>query len=79
MTDRLEVIPGSVPNLVNLPPGCRFAPRCRLREQYDLGICTRGEPELVEVRPGHDVRCWLYASQGEHQAPLQVETIAAEQ
>ena len=29
--DRLEVIPGSVPNLVNLPPGCRFAPRCPAR------------------------------------------------
>ena len=32
--DRLDVIPGSVPNLVNLPPGCRFAPRCRARIEH---------------------------------------------
>lgn len=72
VTDRLEVIPGSVPNLINLPPGCRFAPRCRLREQYGLDICTRDEPELVEVKPGHKVRCWLYADKDDHRAPLSV-------
>ncbi len=72
VTDRLEVIPGSVPNLINLPPGCRFAPRCRLREQYGLEICTRDEPELVEVKPGHKVRCWLYADKDDHRAPLSV-------
>ncbi len=62
VTERLDVIPGSVPNLVNLPPGCRFAPRCRSREQYDLAICTEIEPELVEVAPKHLVRCWLYSA-----------------
>lgn len=72
VTDRLEVIPGSVPNLINLPPGCRFAPRCRLREQYGLEICTHDEPELVEVKPGHKVRCWLYADKDDHRAPLSV-------
>ena len=45
VTEKLDVIPGSVPNLINLPAGCRFAPRCRLREQYGLEICTREEPE----------------------------------
>ncbi len=50
VTEHLDVIPGSVPNLVNLPPGCRFAPRCRLRERYDLQICTDVEPELVEIK-----------------------------
>jgi oligopeptide/dipeptide ABC transporter ATP-binding protein len=69
---RLDVIPGSVPNLVNLPPGCRFAARCRARTKYDLKICTQTEPELEEVLPGHSVRCWLYQSQGEHKAPLSV-------
>jgi oligopeptide/dipeptide ABC transporter ATP-binding protein len=73
VTDKLDVIPGSVPNLVNLPPGCRFAPRCRLREKFDLEICTRDEPELVLVRPNHKVRCWLYVSKGDHQAPITVE------
>lgn len=78
VTDRLDVIPGTVPNLVNLPPGCQFAPRCRMREKYGLSICTQIEPELVEVRPGHDVRCWLYVSHGDHKAPIQLETAAVE-
>lgn len=58
--DRLEVIPGNVPNLVNLPPGCQFAPRCRARIEHGLTICTEQEPELKPVAPGHTVRCWLY-------------------
>ena len=73
VTDKLDVIPGSVPNLVNLPPGCRFAPRCRLREKFGLEICTREEPELELVRPNHKVRCWLYTSKGDHRAPITVE------
>ncbi len=58
--ERLDVIPGSVPNLVNLPPGCRFAPRCQARFKYGLTICTEVKPDLEEVKPGHLVRCWLY-------------------
>lgn len=68
--DRLDVIPGSVPNLINLPPGCRFASRCRARQEYGLKICTTLEPDLVEVRPEHFVRCWLYQDSSEHKAPL---------
>jgi oligopeptide/dipeptide ABC transporter ATP-binding protein len=68
--DHLEVIPGTVPNLVNLPPGCRFAPRCKAREQFGLEICTRVEPMLTTVQPGHSVRCWLYLDQDDHRAPL---------
>jgi oligopeptide/dipeptide ABC transporter ATP-binding protein len=74
VAERLDVIPGIVPNLINLPEGCRFAPRCRLREQYGLGICTRLEPELVETRPGHLVRCWLYSDSSEHRAPLPISS-----
>jgi oligopeptide/dipeptide ABC transporter ATP-binding protein len=58
--DQLEVIPGTVPNLVNLPPGCQFAPRCRARVEHNLEICSQQEPELKFVAPGHKVRCWLY-------------------
>jgi oligopeptide/dipeptide ABC transporter ATP-binding protein len=58
--DKLDVIPGSVPNLVNLPPGCRFAARCRARVENNLEICTQKEPDLTEVAPGHTARCWLY-------------------
>jgi oligopeptide/dipeptide ABC transporter ATP-binding protein len=68
--ERLDVIPGSVPNLVNLPPGCRFAPRCQARFKYACTICAEVKPELEEVKPGHLVRCWLYQDAEGHVAPL---------
>lgn len=66
--ERLEVIPGSVPNLVDLPPGCRFAPRCRARFEHGLEICTRHEPELLSLQAEHLVRCWLYQDGENHRA-----------
>jgi oligopeptide/dipeptide ABC transporter ATP-binding protein len=66
----LDVIPGSVPNLVNLPPGCQFAPRCRSRMQYQLQVCTEVEPDLIPIEPDHLVRCWLYQEYENHQPPL---------
>jgi oligopeptide/dipeptide ABC transporter ATP-binding protein len=72
VVDRLDVIPGVVPNLIDLPPGCRFAPRCKLRQQYGLTICTKEEPKLAEVEPNRTVRCWLYPSNAGHIAPLKV-------
>ncbi len=68
--DRLEVIPGSVPNLVNLPPGCQFASRCRDRVEHQLTICTVQEPALLEVGSNHTVRCWLYENAEGHSAPI---------
>ena len=68
--ERLDVIPGSVPNLVDPKPGCRFAPRCAARVKYDLKICGESDPQLIEVKPGHIVRCWLYQNAEGHQAPL---------
>ncbi|NWF65586.1 MAG: ABC transporter ATP-binding protein [Chloroflexi bacterium] len=68
--DRLDVIPGSVPNLINLPQGCRFAPRCRARMEHNLSICTDNHPSLIEVSEGHKVRCWLYQDAEGHTAPL---------
>jgi oligopeptide/dipeptide ABC transporter ATP-binding protein len=56
----LYAIPGSVPNLVDLPAGCKFAPRCEQRIAHQLEICTVEEPGLVEVERNHFVRCWLY-------------------
>jgi peptide/nickel transport system ATP-binding protein len=53
--ERLEAIPGTVPSLLEPPPGCRFAARCR----YATEICTRAMPPLKEVAPGHFVRCVL--------------------
>ena len=68
--DELDTIPGSVPNLVNLPSGCRFAPRCRFRVEHNLTICTDKLPDLKPVAPDHLVRCWLYHSAEGHTAPL---------
>jgi oligopeptide/dipeptide ABC transporter ATP-binding protein len=56
----LEVIPGHVPNLIDLPDGCRFADRCEARVENNLSICNEQIPELIELSPGHEVRCWLY-------------------
>ena len=58
--DELAVIPGTVPNLIGLPQGCRFAARCRARVEHDLTICHERQPDLIEVAPGHSVRCWLH-------------------
>ena len=71
--ERLAVIPGSVPNLIDLPPGCRFAPRCRSRVEHQMSICTEVEPELLPVKLDHTVRCWLYHNHEGHEAPLKVD------
>ncbi|MGH2536700.1 MAG: ABC transporter ATP-binding protein [Candidatus Promineifilaceae bacterium] len=56
----LVTIQGTVPNLVDLPPGCKFAPRCEARIKFNLEKCTQEEPKLKSIGPGHHVRCWLY-------------------
>ena len=68
--ERLDVIPGNVPNLVNLPPGCRFAPRCLARIEHNLSICADKRPELTDVSAEHKVRCWLFQDSDQHIAPL---------
>lgn len=50
---RIEGIPGSLPDLTNPPVGCRFAPRC----PHATAGCMTKTPPLVEVAPGHLVRC----------------------
>ena len=56
----LVTIPGSVPNLIDLPPGCKFAPRCLARVENELEKCTEVEPELEAITSNRKVRCWLY-------------------
>lgn len=51
---RLYSIKGMVPNLISLPKGCRFRPRCEYAEK----ICSEKEPEMADVGNGHGVRCW---------------------
>ncbi|TCD47358.1 ABC transporter ATP-binding protein [Chlorobium sp. N1] len=52
--ERLHVIEGSVPSAVDVPPGCRFAPRCPMADER----CRRELPELVSYAPGHETACW---------------------
>ncbi len=73
--DRLAVIPGSVPNLINLPPGCKFASRCQARIEHGLTLCTQEEPALVKTQAGHSVRCWLYMDHEDHKAPLSFDQV----
>ncbi len=51
---RLFTIPGNLPNPMNLPGGCNFAPRC----QYVFGRCRQESPGFKEEQPGHWVACW---------------------
>lgn len=50
---RLATIPGTVPELADLPPGCPFAGRCR----FTIPECGQAMPPPVEVDPGHLARC----------------------
>jgi len=66
---RLPSIPGTVPDLSAVPPGCPFAPRCPFRQgairryragtsaQDDLAVCDRTDPSLSEYAPGHLAAC----------------------
>ena len=50
---RLETIAGAPPDLTALPPGCAFAPRCKLA----TAACHVAQPNVVEFEPGHRARC----------------------
>jgi oligopeptide/dipeptide ABC transporter ATP-binding protein len=52
--ERLYSIEGQPPSLLNLPPGCRFAPRC----SEAMETCRQEEPPEVDVGNDHTVSCW---------------------
>jgi len=56
---RLQTIPGNVPSIMELPVGCKFVTRCPVR----IDRCPIEEPQLLEVSPGHWVRCFLVGEQ----------------
>ena len=58
--EELSVIPGQVPNLIDLPEACRFGPRCTARVEYRVELAEQQHPELREVASGHAARCWIY-------------------
>ena len=53
--DRLVSIKGLPPDLMRLPPGCKFHPRCRFKVER----CERDEPPLAEVAADQEARCWV--------------------
>ena len=54
VNERLESIPGAVPHPLNLPKGCKFAPRCK----YATERCLNEEPQLVRVNERQQIRCF---------------------
>jgi len=56
LVERLESIPGIVPDLIDPPAGCRFHPRC----PYGMPVCQGKFPSLKEVTENHEVACYLY-------------------
>ena len=51
--ESLNVIPGLMPDPMDIPPGCSFHPRCK----YAIESCSTVAPEMLEVEPGHFVAC----------------------
>jgi oligopeptide/dipeptide ABC transporter ATP-binding protein len=76
--DELAAIPGSVPNLIDLPPHCRFAPRCRSRVDFNVELATQRHPELLPVSEGHAVRCWMYHDLDGDVRAVPLDAVAAE-
>ena len=54
--EELEEIPGTIPNLIHPPEGCRFNPRCK----HAMDICRSSPPRMLEVSEGHYVSCHLF-------------------
>jgi peptide/nickel transport system ATP-binding protein len=63
-------IPGSPPDLIQLPTGCKFHPRCPLADERS----RREEPELMEVESGHQVACWHWPQAHEVLKSYQAES-----
>ena len=58
----LQAIEGEVPDMVNLPRGCRFYGRCNRVTDAVRDRCAHAQPPLAEIGPGHKTRCWLKAA-----------------
>ena len=63
---KLDAISGRPPDMVDLAPGCRFAPRCR----YAVDTCLESNPDLVETAPGHLSRCFVPVGTAEGRTAL---------
>ncbi len=67
---RLEPIQGQPPNLLRLPPGCAFAPRCT----YRMPICDQPVP-LYDFGDQHVARCYLYDERARDQRPAAAQAL----
>lgn len=56
---KLQTIPGSVPNLITPPSGCRFHPRCN----FAMPICSESKPKLIDLDSHRKVACFLYSTE----------------
>ena len=57
---RLQQIPGEVPDVMRLPPGCSFRPRC----PHTMDVCHQ-DPPMTALKPAHEARCWLFSAHAE--------------
>lgn len=60
---RLDAIPGAVPHPLDLPKGCKFAPRCK----YATERCQEEEPPMLEVSPVQHIRCFYPVKEERHE------------
>jgi len=67
--EQLDIIPGSVPNLIFPPSGCRFHPRC----QFAMETCSTAFPGLTEVEPNHFVSCYLFSQTKEFEKEVETD------
>jgi oligopeptide/dipeptide ABC transporter ATP-binding protein len=67
--ERLIPIEGQPPSLIDLPPGCAFAPRC----PFAMEVCVQEDPPDVQLQPGHYAKCYLYT---EHATPEEKKAAA---
>ena len=70
-SERLVPITGQPPNLLRMPPGCAFAPRCK----FKMPICEEAVP-LLDFGAGHVARCFLYDERAEGQKPVPAQNVA---
>jgi len=58
--EKLATIPGLPPDLLGLPPGCPFAPRCA----YEVERCRQENPQLAQIGRDHEIACWVDVTTG---------------
>lgn len=61
--ERLDAIPGAVPHPLDLPKGCKFAPRCK----YATKRCETEEPDMIKVSDTQQIRCFYPAKEDRHE------------